>query len=72
MIYLLLFMIFTSIQYLSKHTFYYLLQASELDFLEWSPNSVDNILTISDNMSSDTLFSTLSQFPFPDSREIGE
>lgn len=23
-------------------------------------------------MSSDTLFSTISQFPFPDSREIGE
>lgn len=27
---------------------------------------------LSDNMSSDTLFSTISQFPFPDSREIGE
>jgi hypothetical protein len=27
---------------------------------------------LSDSMSSDTLFSTISQFPFPDSREIGE
>ncbi|CRK93053.1 CLUMA_CG006597, isoform A [Clunio marinus] len=41
---------------------------SELDTLEWSNN--DNLLMLSDNMSSDTLFSTISQFPFPDSREI--
>ncbi|XP_070492951.1 carbohydrate-responsive element-binding protein isoform X2 [Chironomus tepperi] len=41
---------------------------SELDILEWSAN--DNLLMLSDNMSSDTLFSTISQFPFPDSREI--
>ncbi|KAL7027841.1 hypothetical protein ACKWTF_005617 [Chironomus riparius] len=40
---------------------------SELDILEWSN---DNLLMLSDNMSSDTLFSTISQFPFPDSREI--
>lgn len=45
------------------------LQKSELDILEWSTN--DNLLMLSDNMSSDTLFSTISQFPFPDSREIG-
>ncbi|KAG5682669.1 hypothetical protein PVAND_012007 [Polypedilum vanderplanki] len=41
---------------------------SELDILEWSTN--DNLLMLSDNMSSDTLFSSISQFPFPDSREI--
>lgn len=42
--------------------------ASELDFLEWSPTS--NEFMIADNMSTDTLLSTLSQYPFPDSREI--
>lgn len=46
------------------------MQKSELDTLEWSTN--DNLLMLSDNMSSDTLFSTISQFPFPDSREIGK
>ena len=44
-------------------------QKSEIDTLEWAN---DNLLMLSDNMSSDTLFSTISQFPFPDSREIGE
>lgn len=42
---------------------------SELDFLEWSPISND-IFMITDNMPTDTLFSTLAQYPFPDSREI--
>ncbi|XP_058815980.1 MLX-interacting protein isoform X2 [Topomyia yanbarensis] len=43
--------------------------ASELDFLEWSPSS-EPLFMITDNMPTDTLFSTLSQYPFPDSREI--
>ncbi|XP_049529710.1 uncharacterized protein LOC125948076 isoform X1 [Anopheles darlingi] len=42
---------------------------SELDFLEWSPISND-LFMITDNMPTDTLFSTLGQYPFPDSREI--
>ncbi|XP_053695890.1 homeotic protein female sterile [Sabethes cyaneus] len=42
---------------------------SELDFLEWSPSS-EPMFMITDNMPTDTLFSTLSQYPFPDSREI--
>lgn len=41
---------------------------SELDFLEWSPSG--NEFMITDNMSADTLLSTLAQYPFPDSREI--
>ncbi|XP_055591465.1 MLX-interacting protein isoform X2 [Uranotaenia lowii] len=44
--------------------------ASELDFLEWSPNSNESPFMITDNMPTDTLFSTLAQYPFPDSREI--
>lgn len=44
-------------------------QTSELDFLEWSPSG--NEFMITDNMSADTLLSTLAQYPFPDSREIG-
>jgi hypothetical protein len=47
-------------------------QTSELDFLEWSPNGSEKLLSISDNMTTDTLFSTLTQYPFPDSREIGK
>lgn len=43
---------------------------SELDFLEWSPHSNEPLFMITDSMPTDTLFSTLSQFPFPDSREI--
>uniref|UniRef100_A0A336M9X4 CSON013117 protein n=1 Tax=Culicoides sonorensis TaxID=179676 RepID=A0A336M9X4_CULSO len=43
---------------------------SEIDFLEWSPNSCDIIPRLTD----DILFSSISQFPvhfpFPDSREI--
>uniref|UniRef100_A0A182T9V2 Uncharacterized protein n=1 Tax=Anopheles maculatus TaxID=74869 RepID=A0A182T9V2_9DIPT len=53
-----------------QHLFSILLQNSELDFLEWSPISND-IFMITDNMPTDTLFSTLAQYPFPDSREIG-
>uniref|UniRef100_A0A182UFC5 BHLH domain-containing protein n=1 Tax=Anopheles melas TaxID=34690 RepID=A0A182UFC5_9DIPT len=37
--------------------------------MEWSPISND-IFMITDNMPTDTLFSTLAQYPFPDSREI--
>ncbi|XP_055638976.1 MLX-interacting protein isoform X2 [Toxorhynchites rutilus septentrionalis] len=44
--------------------------ASELDFLEWSPNSNEPMFMITDCMPTDTLLSTLSQYPFPDSREI--
>ncbi|XP_062546534.1 carbohydrate-responsive element-binding protein isoform X2 [Armigeres subalbatus] len=43
---------------------------SELDFLEWSPHSSEPLFMITDSMPTDTLFSTLSQYPFPDSREI--
>lgn len=51
--------------------FFLLLQTSELDFLEWSPHGSEPLFMISDSMPTDTLFSTLSQYPFPDSREIG-
>lgn len=43
---------------------------SELDFFEWSPHSSEPLFMITDSMPTDTLFSTLSQYPFPDSREI--
>lgn len=43
---------------------------SELDFLEWSPHSSEPLFMITDSMPTDTLISTLSQYPFPDSREI--
>uniref|UniRef100_A0A182PZP1 BHLH domain-containing protein n=1 Tax=Anopheles farauti TaxID=69004 RepID=A0A182PZP1_9DIPT len=42
---------------------------SELDFFEWSPIG-NEIFMITDNMPTDTLISTLTQYPFPDSREI--
>lgn len=32
----------------------------------------NDIFMITDNMPTDTLFSTLAQYPFPDSREIGK
>ncbi|XP_065088365.1 MLX-interacting protein isoform X3 [Ochlerotatus camptorhynchus] len=43
---------------------------SELDFFEWSPHSSEPLFMIADSMSTDTLLSTLSKYPFPDSREI--
>lgn len=46
---------------------------SEIDIFDWSPQTCDNnLMSIDDYWTPDTLFSTINStpFPFPDPREI--